>query len=721
MLMNRRPTGLLLSAILVLSAACGASGSETGSTTDGSGTSTSSTASGGAAQDGSDGGSGGVGGGFGGGELPGVGGAPNHTLIIEPTDPVIETDGTAKALQLVAKVDGLAMPSAVWLTDDVDVGTISETGLFTAKGMLAGAVKVTARYGAVEGTTTLTVKVSIEQNPAGISDADKATLRTGGSADPAFRWLYPYDKTVFPRGLAAPWLQLDGAAADSTRVTLDSGDFHYEGFFAGASPLRIALPEDVWVGATASTGAGAALEVGVTKLSGGVATGPSTRSLFIAQGKLKGSIYYNSYNSKLASGGAILRVRAGHDAEVVQGGCTVCHSVSAQGNRIATGLGWSETNTITGTGNPIQSGSIDLAIDGTATPLVTDPDGRRFSFAALTPDGALALTSAVAPGNQIRGLSGENTSGLFDAATGAAVAAPSFTDQVKYAVTPQFSPDASSLVFSWYRDDNAQNSHILATMSFDGSQSPPIFGPPEMVAESAKVIGWPSFTPDAKAVLFHEGDAFDTEKRGGKDNNADLRLVDLATKTVSPLEVLNGYENGVTYLPYGDAEEGHLNYEPTVLPLPVGGYYWVVFTSRRAYGNAIAPGGTDSTHKFLQNSSRKKLWVAAIDMTGAPGADRSHPAFYLPGQEIESGNMRGFAALDPCKPDSETCESGADCCGGFCRQTGTDSEGAPVLACVPPPTGCSNEDEKCVTTADCCGAPQGYVCINQHCAQPGVK
>ncbi len=30
-----------------------------------------------------------------------------------------------------------------------------------------------------------------------------------------------------------------------------------------------------------------------------------------------------------------------------------------------------------------------------------------------------------------------------------------------------------------------------------------------------------------------------------------------------------------------------LNYEPTVLPVVSGGYAWVVFTSRRLYGNQL--------------------------------------------------------------------------------------------------------------------------------------
>lgn len=708
MITHRHLARLLVGSVLAgaLGAACGSSGGDgigggaaTGGSSSSSGTGGSASGAGGSGAGGDD-------------VIPGTGGAAAHTLLIEPASPVVTTDGSPKSLQLEAKLDGTLVDSAIWATDDVSVGTVAPTGLFTAKGLVAGQVKVTARYGSSEATTTITVKVSAEQNVGGVSDADKDLLRAGGSAAP-FQWLYPYDNTVFPRGLAAPTLQFGGAAADALRVTLDSGDFHYEGFYGASDPVRIALPEDVWAAATESTGAGAVLSASVSKLSGGAVTGPMTATYKVAQGKLKGSIYYNSYNSTIAGGGAILRVKAGHDAEVIQGGCTVCHSVSAHGNRITTGLSWSATATITGTGNPIQSGTIDVAVDGTATPLHTDPDGRRFSFAALTPDGALALTSAVAPGNEIRGLSGQMASSLVDAATGATVDAPSFTSQVKYAVTPQFSPDGSKVGFSWYRDGSAENSHVIATMSYDGTQTPPLFGAPEIVATSTKVIGWPSFTPDAQTIFYHEGDGFDTEKK-----HADLRLVDLATKTVSTLDALNGFAAGASYLPYGEAEEGHLNYEPTVLPLPVGGYYWVVFTSRRAYGNTI----TASTDKFVENSSRKKLWIAAIDMTGAPGADRSHPAFYLPGQELGSGNMRGFAAFDPCKADGQSCESGADCCGGFCRQTGTDDTGAPTLACVPPPTGgCSNEDEKCATSADCCGAAQGFVCINERCAQPGVK
>ena len=59
--------------------------------------------------------------------------------------------------------------------------------------------------------------------------------------------------------------------------------------------------------------------------------------------------------------------------------------------------------------------------------------------------------------------------------------------------------------------------------------------------------------------------------------------------------------------------------------------------------------------------------------------DRSHPAFYLPGQEFGAGNHRAFAALDACVQDGNDCLTGIDCCGGFCYIPGSEvrREGKP--------------------------------------------
>lgn len=660
-------------------------------------------------------------------------------LTIEPLDPVIEASGTPSTLDMHAFYGGTELDTVSWVLADVVLGSIGTTsGTFTANGMVAGTVEVTARYGDLMASTTITVHVRMTELLDGLSTEDTASLRGGGTADGSYRWLYPYDETVFPRGLSAPVFQLSGAA-DAVRITVDIEEpgYHYEGFFSGGGLIQRALSQPVWDAITESAGAGHAVRVGVTKISGGAVTGPAMETLRIAQGRLTGSIFYNSYVSPLASGGAIMRVPLGGNAEVVQASCTVCHSVSANGTRIATGLSWGE-------GNPLDSGTIDLAADGTATTGIVEADGRRYAFAALTPDGDRAINNGVPPDNRIRGLSGATPSRLYDAATGADIAAPSFTDIIQYAVTPQFAANGSALAFSWFVDGGATNARTLAVMSYDGATSPPLFGAPRRVVtfpDASRIIGWPAFLPDANAVIYQEGTGFDTSTGAGAGNPnnpvyADLRLVDLTSCdasgencTVSTLDILNGYATGGFYPPYGEGEEAHSNFEPTVLPIAVGGYYWVVFTSRRCYGNTIAPGGSIAGGEDRWGytnagggevpSFRKKLWIAAIDLTGAPGSDRSHPAFFLSGQELESGNMRGFAALDPCRADGSSCESAADCCGGFCRDTAPDGE-PPMLTCVPPPGGCSEELETCTTDADCCGAATGTTCINEHCAQPTV-
>ncbi len=159
-----------------------------------------------------------------------------------------------------------------------------------------------------------------------------------------------------------------------------------------------------------------------------------------------------------------------------------------------------------------------------------------------------------------------------------------------------------------------------------------------------------------------------------------------------------------------------LNYEPTVNPVASGGYAWVVFTSRRMYGSVANippfcsdPRGVD----LIQNITPKKLWVAAVDVSGQPGTDASHPAFYLPAQELLAGNSRGFWTLDPCKPDGTACSTGDQCCGGYCEM----NNGSLVCSNIPPTSMCSQPMEKCTTAADCCDPTN--LCINGFCSQKG--
>ena len=256
-------------------------------------------------------------------------------------------------------------------------------------------------------------------------------------------------------------------------------------------------------------------------------------------------------------------------------------------------------------------------------------------------------------------------------------------------------------------------------------------------------VGYPVFLPDDSALLFENG------VRAGSDNvmvtrngaRSELWWATLgATPKATPLYALNGKNAaGAPYLPSlpnnhgiagasdprdGQSEQGWddttLNYEPTVLPVVVGGYAWVVFTSRRAYGNQLTqvpwrswPPDYDTTS--LPNATVKKLWVAAIDLNAPPGTDPSHPAFYLPAQEILAGNSRGFWVLDPCAKDGASCTSGDQCCGGFC-EPGADGG----LVCGQPVSStCSGTQDKCTTSADCCDSTNQ--CVDGFCAVPTPK
>jgi hypothetical protein len=639
----------------------------------------------------------------------------------------ITVAGETKDVHLTLKSpDGKPVTmGVVWSVDDTKIGSVSGDGTFHANGYVGGVAKLTATVGDSSISIDITVDVDITVNDGKVSDADQASLVAGGSDDATYKFLYPYDHTVFPRGLAAPLLQLAGTAATTTYTTITLTHFKYQQFSAGAARIQVKLPEPVWKGMTLTAGAADDVALSVSKLSGGqVSTAAQTYR--VAQASMKGIIYYNTYSSPLTNGttdtdkGGILRIKAGGNAEVVQRGCTVCHAVSSKGKVLATGSGY-----VLATYAPAKSETYNLSVDGTITPRLATAPGLTFPFAGLTPDGTKALTNGLPAGawptKIMRGVysAAGYTSSLVDTQTGMDAGAKGLT--VKYVQTPSFSPDGSKVTFL---NGDMLDNRVLQTLDFDDATN--TFSNPNILVQNPnEAMAWPTFLPDNSAVVFHAGDSFDSyEFTGGtqqsKPQFAEVRLVETATKTVKKLEALNGRDDaGTLTLPYGEVVEGRMNYEPNVLPVAVGGYYWVLFTSRRTYGNTIAPGGMlvnelDPWGSDSAPSLRKKLWIAAIDVDHLDEADPSHPAFYLPGQELEGGNMRAFAAMAPCQPDGGACESGSDCCGGFCRQTSSGADGAPMLVCVPPPQECSRTDELCQVAENCCNADE--LCINGHCA-----
>ena len=752
------------------------------------------------------------------------GGTPAVTsLTIEPQNPEIDVTltngqiasvtvagdgGAATPLAFTAVANGGATVTAAWAFDRGELGSMTSAGTFTPGMTYAGQGTVTAVYGRVVATTTLTITIRATENggppsaagDAGANDAGDAgdagdgslPLNLGGNngvggnllggpvdaptlarldgtptaptSSQQLGWLYPYDKTVWPRGILAPLLQWETTLhVSAVRIHLSEKNFDFVGTYAGVAPLvNDPIEQDAWTRATNSNG-GEPLVVEVSVDDGTTAYGPITESWKIAKGVLQGTVYYNSYNSAIVNGGLVNGQQVGSVLSIApgatdpqlavattNGACYVCHTVSADGSTIimqGPGIRNQDPPTLD------QTSVYSLSDGGTLVTHYSDygtANQDKPSWGALYPDGTMFVANSrdgfhAYPGN----------SDLFPTATadndaGPAGAIPStgFTSVVTQAVTPAFSPDGRLLAFSYFGGAGVTGvqptgGHTLALMHFDcgaamGSvactgNSYAFSGLTLLDSEPNHFLGWPSFLPDNAGVVYQTTLA--PPSGGGGSvlytwNGAKAQItwanVPASGAAAQPVMLgeLNGFSApGVSYLPTdipahgidsttGQPLDAEWNYEPTVNPIATGGYNWVVFTSRRAYGNVLAGDPFADESQTGPQPFTKKLWIAAVDANPTPGADPSHPAFYLPGQELLAGNMRGYWAVSPCKADGASCTTGAVCCGGFCEQ----GAGGALVCGKSTPMGCSQEYESCTSAADCCNPSD--LCVNGRCSLP---
>ncbi|HEY3820428.1 MAG TPA: Ig-like domain-containing protein [Polyangiaceae bacterium] len=658
----------------------------------------------------------------------GDGGGSITGLTITPSNPTLNVTAPGATQQFQA-LEGTTPVSPQWTVDVADIGTIDPTGLFTASGLIGGPTTVTATDGTLKASTVLSVHLALADNPGNVAPSTQTLLQAGGTADPTFKWLYPYDGTVFARGIGAPELQTAGNF-DAALLQISFPGLDYQGFYGASSPGRITLSPQLWQTITLSAQGTDTVKVSITEISAGKVTGPITESWTIAQGNLRGTIYYNSYNSVIAGNtGAIMSLRPGQATPtVVVAGCRVCHAVSADGS------------TMVSANEPTNGTATDSVWDlkNAAAPGYQAPN-RTWVFGALSPDGSKFMNyGAVADTNNpdapwspnVRGVgqSGDLPATLYDTATGAVIPSTGLST-APHMMMPIFSADGKMIAFTHYDKDQG---HSVAVMDFDNATN--TFSNLRDVATlpAATYVGWAAITPDDQFVFFAGGTHVEystiSDAAGNTsypanmvDPTSNLYIAHIPSLTEVPADQLNGNTSaGTSYLPFPDDVD--LNFEPTILPEAVGGYFWVVFTSRRNYGNLV--NGDPYIGAAGAPSPRKKLWVAAIDIQNpevpyTKAVDLTHPAFYLEGQELASGNMRGFWSLDPCEANGQSCLTGDECCSGFCRQT-NGPDGGSIFACVPP-SGCAQEGEKCATAADCCGAQAGTQCIAGYCATPAAQ
>jgi hypothetical protein len=604
-------------------------------------------------------------------------------VVVTPASPVLKVEVPLTGQTVQFNCLNLAtqepVDGATWALSVPDYGTISASGVFTPNGLRVGDVNVTCHAGEASASTKLTIFIHATDNAGGLTQLQIDTLRgPPGGSDIGWQFMYPYDRTVFPRGILAPEIHLTQGTQPSNAyyVHIVSGDYEYEGFFSTAGTnTQLQMSQTAWEALTNSAD-GNGVEVHVSKLYNGQKVGPIYRTWILAPGNLHGTVYYNTYDSPLAGNGAMMRIKGNSPTpEVLIGNCTVCHSVSADGSTAAAA------------NHAGPGGTFDLS-NGMVNPPIIWQEAERAAFAGLFPkNGSVLVTHAQSPWVYTPGSGGDYMS---DLRTKNGTIIPNSGIETFYAMTPVFSPDGTKLAFL----DSTQNGTTLSILNYDEVTQKFTGYDVLSMPDVARYHSWPAFTPDSKYVIFQDGNSQDLATWSG---NAKIFVVNTQSKQiVYPLNL-----NGDGYMPAGARDE-NLNFEPTIAPIASGGYFWVMFTSRRTYGNKLTG----------DQGVTKRLWVAAFDANAVDGQDPTHPAFYIGGQELNSGNSRGFWALDPCKADGQGCDTGDECCNGFCDPSMNDPS---VFVCGPPSGECSDEFESCVTAADCCD-PE-LECIGGKCSQ----
>jgi hypothetical protein len=584
-------------------------------------------------------------GGGGGSGGTGGGGGTIDSLVVTPADVVLDV------------VEGMALPSQDYRVHDQGGNDVTSDctlvvedpilgsfagATFNASGSGGGVTKVRATRGNDFGKTTLTVHLDkIVIAPGAPADAPG---KFGGPATgAASTMVYPPDATMIPPNLNELEVQFTPAA----------GTTLFEiGFVGPALKLRIYTPcvavgggcallpdEATWKllsHASASTTVDVTLRS--TDGNGGPVGSAAVRKLSFADTDLQGGLYYWA-----AASGAILRYDFGlrnqtaekfYTAQQSGSTCVGCHVLSRNGARIAVGMN------IPG---PAQLRTLDVATRATLYDsggtggggFPGGPGGMGGSnFEALSPDGNQALIN-----------SGANLA-LIDSGNGMSLA----SGAIMNATMPDWSADGKSVVF--VRDASSscplglcgsQPGVSMGTLMITSVSGTSFSG--EMTLVSGSNNYYPSLSPDGAWVAFNRSamNSYDAP-------DAKVMVAPTAGGTAVDLTAANvvAGNSWPKFAPIAQTFQGK----------PV---FWLTFSSRRDYGLRLQQAGKTADMQIAQ------IWMVAVSPERATAGDGGYPAFWLPFQDITTGNhiaqwtekveRAPCTAIDlsQCMPD-ETCK-----------------------------------------------------------------
>ena len=636
------------------------------------------------------------------------------SVSIAPENPTLVVHGAIAMQPFMALgryADGTQRPISLgtWSLTRARAGSIDPaTGRFTATGQVGDLTEVhyeLPRPGAesLRAATNLTVRFEQEFYAAPSTEADRArfaTLVPDAAREVIVR--YPLANALVPQNVAPPDVQWEqGAAGDVYRVRLSKPHVAVTGYVthSGAAFRYDWSVDPAGWRALVESDLEEPITLRVDRATAGAAIEGTARTVRVAQGSLAGAVYYWDLRA-----GRILRIREEPTGPVRENflpnpparptgdrsRCVACHTVSRDGLQMAAEL-WE------GQG---PSGVFDLGTD-----LTRDPAPMRFPVvdSPTAPSWVYASFSANATrliANRLGGLF------LVDPATGRTVPPAAGTLPQGNSVQPSWSPDGNTIAYISEAVGDGPTAFATSNLSTLPVTAPDSFGPVAQRVmgaslatqrEAGRALAYPTWTPDSRWLAFQHGPYSESDRAGATPTAP-------RTRFPSALYIVAPTGGAPTRLTNASADEREDDaYFPNFSPFVQGGHYWLVYFSRRDYGNAQA--GT-------RGSGRRQLWVAAVSTGVVPGTDPSSVPYWLPGQDVASDNVSGFWAPQPCRPRGMSCTVSSECCAGTC---GPNAAGQLVCNPPPPEAACRREGERCGADSDCC---DGLSCAANVCLRP---
>ena len=573
---------------------------------------------------------------------------PPNTLVIEPGDLVLELGvGEQREVPYTATwYDEAGAPEAVqprWEVDTLGLGAMAAdgSGVFTTSGV-GGRVEITATWQDHRATTPLTVNlVGAWPNPdAQAGDAEAFDgLEENVNPQTAPELVYPEEGTIFPQNLTGVTLQWFEQGNALFRVRFQSRRLDL------TTTTRETIwepPAALWRAVIRSLGPGEQVRVSVEGLDTSqreINRSEQSVGFGFSGDTVGGAIYYWS-----TSNAGLMRLPVGETApepffppgSPPGSPCVGCHAVSRDGKRIAF-----NTAPIGLPIGPFMQISADDPTD-VYTPLSNNINGMQPAF---NPDGTRIVTGWEGV------LTERSADGRCASDRTITCSLPDDCPQqdcvTGQPITQVPAPDGWKGGFAdWSPDDRwlvaAGTTFPLAIVGIDFEMpNSGLFlvprrndnwGVPEILLEPRdenESNGHPAFSPDSRWIVFdHIGQGFPDHE--GVPTQSDLWIMSTTDRVPIPLTA-------------ADQPSGNpLNTWPKWAPF-TGQHLWLAFSSNRPYGRISIPADVGP-----------QIWVTAIDpVKAARGEDPSSPAFWMPYQDVESGNHVPYWALYSKEPEPD--------------------------------------------------------------------